>query len=96
MLSDWGNYFLPISENDMLVVGNIEGESDNESFSDTISNIGNIRILSSVTPIGAIGDEFFGNVGIDNIALVPEPTTLPMIGTGVLLLYLNGLRKKRN
>lgn len=94
--TDWQSYFLPISEENMLVVGNIEGESDNESFNDTLSNVGNIRILTSSFPTGAIGDEFFGEVGIDNVALVPEPTTLPLIGSGVLLLLLYRNNRRSN
>ena len=92
--TDWNSYHIPIAESEMIVVGNIEGESDNESFTETLSNVGNIRILSSATPIGAIADEFFGDVGIDNIALVPEPTTLPLIGTGIGLLFLYRNRKR--
>jgi hypothetical protein len=91
--SAWTTVFLPFSESDMVVVGNIMGESDNESFIDTFADIRNIRILSAAIPIGATGDEFVGDVGIDNVALVPEPTTLPMIGTGVVILMLHRKRK---
>lgn len=92
--TDWDGYFLPIAESEMVVVGNIMGQSDNESFEDTLSDVRNIRILSASVPFGAIGDEFFGDVGIDNVALVPEPTTLPMIGTGLVMIYL--YRRKRS
>lgn len=86
--SGWTSVFLPIAESEMVVVGNIEGQSDNESFADTLSDIRNIRIISAAVPFGAIGDEFYGDVGIDNVALVPEPSTLPMIGIGIVILVL--------
>jgi hypothetical protein len=91
---DWTSVFLPVSESDMIVVGNIMGESDNESFADTLSNIQNIRILSAAVPLGAIGDEFVGDVGIDNVALVPEPSTVALIGFGSSVLALG--RKRAN
>ena len=92
--SVWTSVFLPIAESDMVVVGNIAGESYNESIEDTFSNILNIRILSAIVPVGAVGDEFVGNVGIDNVALVPEPSTVPMIGVGVVILLLHSRRRK--
>jgi hypothetical protein len=91
--SGWTSVVLPIAEADMVVVGNIMGESDNESFADTFSDIQNIRILSAAIPVGAIGDEFVGDVGVDNIALVPEPTTLPLVGVGMAVILLNRRRK---
>lgn len=92
--SDWMHVFLPFTEADMVVVGNIMGESDNEAFIDTFSAIQNIRILSAAVPVGAIGDEFLGDVGIDNVALVPEPSTMPLIGLGALMVYY-GRRRNR-
>lgn len=91
--SSWIRVFLPIAESEMVVVGNIMGETDRESFADTLGNIQNIRILSAAIPVGAIGDEFIGHVGIDNVALVPEPSTLPLIGIGAGLLA--ALRQRR-
>jgi hypothetical protein len=93
--SGWTSVELPFAEADMQVVGNIMGESDNESFADTLSDIQNIRILSAAVPLGATGDEFFGDVGIDNVALVPEPATLPMIGIGLAFIFLNRNRKSK-
>ena len=91
--SDWTTVFLPIAESEMVVVGNIEGESDNESFSTTFADIQAIRILSAAVPVGATGDEFFGDVLVDNIALVPEPSTLPLIGIGLGTLMLRRCRR---
>lgn len=87
-LSPWMNVFLPLNESDLTVVGNIPGEIGTDSYADTFSDIRNIRILSAVIPVGAVGDEFVGDVGLDNIAVVPEPSTLPMIGVGVMMLAL--------
>jgi|GEM_PF-1942379 len=92
--SSWSNVFLPITESDMIVIGNLNGESDNDSFADTFSNIQSIRILSAVVLDSPIGDEFFGDVLVDNIALVPEPSTLPLIGLGAGMLLLH--RRKKN
>lgn len=94
-LSSWTRVFLPIAESEMVVVGNIMGESDRESFADTLGNIKNIRILSAAIPVGATGDEFIGNVGIDNVALVPEPSTLPLIGIGAGLLAFRQRRRNK-
>ncbi len=93
--SEWTSVFLPFSEPDMRVVGNIMGESDNDSFVDTFNDIQNIRILSATVPFGAIGDEFVGDVGIDNVALVPEPSTMPLIGLGSLLIFYGRRRNRK-
>jgi hypothetical protein len=88
-LSPWSRVLLPVNESDLTIVGNLTGEIGTDSYEETFSDIRNIRILSAAIPLGAIGDEFVGNVGIDNVAMVPEPSTVPMIGIGVgmLLLY---------
>ena len=87
MLSSWTNVFLPLNEGALVVVGNLSGELGTDSYQDTFSDIRNIRILSAAVPLGAIGDEFVGNVGVDNVALVPEPTTLPLVGLGSLIVF---------
>jgi hypothetical protein len=93
-LSSWTNVFLPLMESDLTVVGNLSGEMGTDSYADTFSDIQNIRILSAAIPLGAIGDEFVGDVGIDNVALVPEPGVLSMVGAGLITLAL--CRRRRS
>lgn len=92
----WISVFLPLAESDLIRVGNIDGESDNESYQVVFSDIQAIRILSAATPLGATGDEFFGDVGIDNVALVPEPSTLPLVGLGSLIVFYGRRRNSKH
>lgn len=91
-LSGWTNVFLPLTESDLTIVGNLPGEIGTDSYETTFGNILNIRILSAAIPLGAIGDEFVGDVGIDNVALIPEPAALSMIGLGAAVLALHRKR----
>jgi len=93
VLSSWTRVFLPLAEPDLTVVGNLTGEMGADSYADTFSDIRAIRILSAAIPLGAIGDEFVGDVGIDNVVLVPEPTAVSMIGVGFVTIVL--CRKRR-
>lgn len=86
--SEWAEITLPIAEQDFQVVGNLSGELGTDSFEETLSNVQNLRILSAVVPLGAIGDEFIGDVGLDNIALIPEPTSAFLLLSGCLVLLL--------
>jgi hypothetical protein len=83
-----------VNESDLTIVGNLTGEMGTDSYEETFSDIRNIRILSAAIPLGALGDEFVGNVGIDNVAMVPEPSTMPMIGVGTVMLLLYNRRRK--
>jgi hypothetical protein len=88
----WSNVFLPLNEPDLVRVANLIGEVGTDTYAATFSDIRNIRILSAEIPLGAIGDEFVGNVGIDNIMLVPEQSQLPLaIGIGLAVI---GIRKR--
>ena len=62
-------------------VGNLGGTIGLDTFEDTLSNINGLRILSSTLGFAAIGDEFYGVVGMDNIQLVsvPEPSQIALI-----------------
>lgn len=75
-LSDWQAVSIDISEGTMQRVGNLMGELGTDSWESTFANVQGFRILSSTLGFSAIGDEFFGTVGMDNITLyttVPEP-----------------------
>ena len=74
--SGWGSATFQINESSMQRVGNLTGELGLDTFEDTMTDINGFRILSSTLGYGAIGDEFYGVVGMDNIQLVsiPEPS----------------------
>jgi hypothetical protein len=62
-------------------VGNLSGELGLDTFEETMSNINGFRILSSTLGYAAIGDEFYGVVGMDDIQLVtiPEPSFISLL-----------------
>ena len=74
--SGWSSLSFQINESSMLRVGNLSGELGLDTFENTLTNINGFRILSSTLGYGAIGDEFYGVVGMDNIQLItiPEPS----------------------
>ena len=71
--SGWGMATFQIKESSMQRVGNLMGELGIDTFENTLSDINSIRILSSTLGYGAIGDEFYGVVGMDNIQLITIP-----------------------
>ena len=79
--SDWVNLTFAINEDLFSKVGIINGQPGTESFNETFSNIYTLRIISSTLGDIAIGDEFYGTVGIDNVQLIgiPEPNMIPLI-----------------
>ena len=79
--SGWGVASFSINANSMHRVGNLGGTIGLDTFEDTLSNINGLRILSSTLGFAAIGDEFYGVVGMDNIQLVsvPEPSQIALI-----------------
>lgn len=87
--SGWGTASFQINESSMQRVGNLTGELGLDTFEDTLSDIKGFRILSSTLGYGAIGDEFYGVVGMDNIQLItiPEPSFIASLFT-ILVLSL--------
>ena len=87
--SGWGTASFQINESSMQRVGNLTGDLGLDTFEDTLSDINGFRILSSTLGYGAIGDEFYGVVGMDNIQLItiPEPSFIASLIT-ILLLTL--------
>jgi hypothetical protein len=79
--SGWGNVSFQINESSMHRVGNLSGELGLDTFEETMSNINGFRILSSTLGYAAIGDEFYGVVGMDDIQLVtiPEPSFISLL-----------------
>lgn len=93
--TDWTTYYMPLGENDLNRVGNLLGELGTDSYADTFSDVKNIRILSSTVGQSPIGDLFVGDVGIDNITLVPEPRQIAL-GFGLLAMIVAMRRRKTN
>ena len=87
--SGWGNATFQINESSMQRVGNLTGELGLDTFEDTMKDINGFRILSSTLGYGAIGDEFYGVVGMDNIQLIsiPEPSFISMLLAVFLLSH---------
>lgn len=92
--SSWATVFLPLEENNMTKVGNLMGQVGTDTYEETFENIQAIRIMSARSKFSVIGDEFLGVVGVDNISLVPEPSTMPLIGLGGLIIFY-GRRRNR-
>ena len=89
--SGWGNATFQINESSMHRVGNLTGELGLDTFEDTLTDINGFRILSSTMGYGAIGDEFYGVVGIDNIQLIsiPEPSFTSLLLAIFLLTHFS-------
>lgn len=91
-LSGWGSASFTISESAMHRVGDLSGGIGTDTFAATLADIKGFRIFSSTLGYSAIGDEFYGVVGMDNIQLIgiPEPSasTLALgIVCGLVVLH---------
>ncbi|MBT7957791.1 MAG: PEP-CTERM sorting domain-containing protein [Akkermansiaceae bacterium] len=78
----WIRVSLSLLEADLHKVGNEMGQLGTDTYEQTFADIRAIRIMSSNVGTAAIGDEFFGPVGIDNVSLmaVPEPSSALLFG----------------
>jgi hypothetical protein len=78
----WIRVSLSLLEADLHKVGNEMGQLGTDTYEQTFADIRAIRIMSSNVGTAAIGDEFFGPVGIDNVSLmaVPEPRSALLFG----------------
>jgi len=93
--SGWSNASFQINESSMQRVGNLTGELGLDTFDETLSDINGFRILSSNLGYGAIGDEFYGIVGMDNIQLItiPEPSFIaPLLITLIVTFFFKRFR----
>lgn len=95
--SGWGTAIFQINESTMHRVGNLTGEIGIDTFEQTMSNINGFRIFSSTLGYAAIGDEFYGYVGMDNIQLIsiPESSFTPLAFTMLIfsMFFRNYLSK---
>ena len=68
--SGWGSASFNITEAEMQRVGDFNGGFGQDTFEETLSNIQGFRLIASSTGSSALGDEFSGAIGVDNIRLI--------------------------
>ena len=75
--SGWGSASFNITEAEMQRVGAFNGDVGQDTFEETLSDIQGFRFIASATGDSALGDEFSGAIGVDNVRLIsaiPEPS----------------------
>lgn len=77
----WGSASFNIIESEMKRVGDFNGGFGQDSFEVTLSNVNGFRFIGSSSGESALGDEFSGVIGMDNIQLIPEPNTSAAVMT---------------
>ena len=80
--SGWGSASFNILETEMQRVGDFNGGFGQDTFEETLSDIQGFRFIASSTGNSALGDEFSGAIGVDNIRLIssiPEPSRFAVI-----------------
>ena len=80
--SGWGSASFNITEAEMQRVGDFNGGFGQDTFEETLSDIQGFRFIASATGSSALGDEFSGAIGVDNIRLIssiPEPCKFAVI-----------------
>ena len=95
-VSGWGGASFNILETEMQRVGDFNGGFGQDSFIETLSDIKGFRFIASSTGNSALGDEFSGAIGMDNIRLIssiPEPSRFAVIMG--LLAAVSLLRRRR-
>ena len=94
--SGWGSASFNILETEMQRVGDFNGGFGQDSFLETLSDIKGFRFIASSTGNSALGDEFSGAIGMDNVRLIssiPEPSRFAL--TMGLLATVFLLRRRR-
>ena len=80
--SSWGSASFNITEAEMQRVGDFNGGFGQDTFEETLSDIKGFRFIASSSGDSALGDEFSGAIGVDNIRLIssiPEPSRFAVI-----------------
>ena len=80
--SGWGSASFNILEAEMQRVGDFNGGFGQDTFQETLSDIKGFRFIASSTGSSALGDEFSGAIGVDNVRLIssiPEPSRFAVI-----------------
>ena len=94
--SGWGSASFNITEAEMQRVGDFNGGFGQDTFEETLSDIKGFRFIASSSGDSALGDEFSGAIGIDNVRLIsviPEPSRFAVIMG--LLTTISLLRRRR-
>ena len=99
--SGWTSITLPILINDMEKANSAQmgGSSGPLSYSEVFENVYALRIISQGANKNATVEDFYGDVHFDNISMIPEPSTVALIGftsTTLLLLRTKKRFKKNN
>ena len=80
--SGWGSASFNILEAEMQRVGDFNGGFGQDTFQEALSDIKGFRFIASSTGSSALGDEFSGAIGVDNVRLIssiPEPSRFAVI-----------------
>ena len=94
--SGWGSASFNILETKMQRVGDFNGGFGQDTFIETLSDIKGFRFIASSTGNSALGNEFSGAIGMDNVRLIssiPEPSRFASIMG--LLATVSLLRRRR-
>lgn len=94
--SGWGGASFNLIRAEFERVGSFNGVVGTDSFIETLSDIKGFRFIASSTGNSALGDEFSGAIGMDNIRLIssiPEPSRFAVIMG--LLATVSLLRRRR-
>ena len=94
--SGWGSASFNIAEAEMQRVGDFNGGFGQDTFEETLSDIKGFRFIASSSGDSALGDEFSGAIGVDNIRLIstiPEPCRFAAIMG--LFATISLLRRRR-
>jgi hypothetical protein len=87
--SGWQRFSISLTASNMIRVGN--AAVHNTFFS---TGVADVRIINQVGTTGLNGDFVTGQIGIDNIRAVPEPTSVALIAGGFVLLGWRRFRRQ--
>ena len=82
--SSWQRFSISLTAANLIRVGNA---ADYNTFFST--GVADVRIMNAVGTANLNGDFIVGQLGIDNIRAVPEPSAIPLIAGGVILLVFH-------
>ena len=83
--SGWQNISLPIGAADLVPVGGGVCCSAGTVVNATLAAVSELRILHHIGP-SWLGIELIGDLGIDNVTVVPEPASLALFAASGMLL----------